>query len=85
MPDETPVTVSFRGQPRPATPIKFDLTDLRLATYQLEDGSVLSIQAVVVSVVRIHDEWTADGDPVYQVRSQPVLTVSVPPALKRKS
>ena len=51
--------------------------------YQLADGTKLRLRLVVHQVVRL-DDRTADGDPVYVVRSSNILEARVPEILKAR-
>lgn len=51
--------------------------------YLLADGSVLRFKAIVTEVWRIVDEYDAEGNPAYVVRSRNVVTVSAPDELRR--
>ena len=51
--------------------------------YLLSDGSVLRTKAVVTEVFRLVDEYDADGNPVYVLRSGGVLVVNAPDSLRK--
>jgi hypothetical protein len=54
--------------------------------YTLEDGTVLRAKINLISVVRVENEFDAQGIPLYQVNAQPALAfVEVPEGLKRKT
>lgn len=50
--------------------------------YTLADGSQIKIRTVVVDVVRIPHEYDQNGNPVYHVQSQNILTVVSPEHLR---
>lgn len=47
----------------------------RFNDYTLDDGTVLRAKLVVSSVVRVKDQWDADGHPVYTIQSHNVVRV----------
>jgi len=46
--------------------------------YQLADGTVLRLKPIVIGISRVPDAQTADGDPVYNMKS--TLVTDVRPA-----
>jgi hypothetical protein len=61
---------------------EIDVADVPVVTatetineYKLEDGSLLRVKNVVTSVVRIEDQFNADGTPIYLIFSTPVTVV----------
>lgn len=51
--------------------------------YLLADGSVVRLKAIVTEVWRVIDEFDAEGNPAYVVRSRNVVTVTAPDELRR--
>lgn len=51
--------------------------------YLLADGSVVRLKTIVTEVWRIIDEFDAEGNPAYIVRSRNVVTVTAPDELRR--
>lgn len=49
----------------------------------LEDGSVLKIKPVVLSVVRAENSYDQEGNPLYSVKINQVMTVSAPDNLRK--
>ena len=43
--------------------------------YQLADGTVLRLRPIVIGISRVPDAQTADGDPVYNMKSTLVTDV----------
>ena len=57
----------------------------RAAEYQLEDGSILRVNYVPTSVLRLDGQYNADGTPIYVVTNGVVVTpIQVPDELKKK-
>lgn len=68
-----------------ATEVGIDESTERWSEIRLKDGTVLQAKVVVVSVARFDDRYDQDGIPVYNVRSQTVVSVvAAPEELKEK-
>ena len=52
-------------------------------TYKLSDGSVIKVKLVAMKVLRT-DAYRPDGNPVYVLHSQNVMTVTSPGELQQK-
>ena len=52
--------------------------------YDLSDGSVLRVRIVLSEIVRIDNEYDADGNPSYYFKASPVLSVRSLDELKKK-
>ena len=76
--------INFQGQEVDAPEVEFQTHKEDWNEYQLMDGSFVKIKLVVGSIFRIPDEYDAEGNPVYVVRSQNVLMVRSPDNLKKK-
>jgi hypothetical protein len=50
--------------------------------YTLEDGTVLKVKNVATSVLRVDGQYLPDGNPVYIVFSNPVVSVVSSPLKK---
>jgi hypothetical protein len=55
-------------------------TELKLA-----DGTIIRTKPVVLSVLRLEGLYDQEGNPVYQIKSNLVMTASVPDALKQSA
>ena len=53
-------------------------TDIRLA-----DGTQLRLKSVVVGVVRLLGHYDGDGNPLYQLKANQIMTVSAPDHLRK--
>jgi hypothetical protein len=51
----------------------------------LADGSVLRIKPVVLAALRIDNEYDAEGNPLYQVKVNQIMTVTAPEHLKKSA
>jgi hypothetical protein len=52
--------------------------------YLVEDGTVIKLKLVVTEILRLDDEYDAEGNPVYLVASANVPFVSSPDELRQK-
>ncbi len=52
------------------------------ATYELADGTVLKIRAILSAVMRIEGEYDQSGNPIYVVSSQNVVQANAPKKLR---
>lgn len=53
--------------------------------YLLADGSVVKMKIVVTDVLRVENEYDAEGNPVYYVKSSNVVSVNASEELRRKA
>jgi hypothetical protein len=53
--------------------------------YLLEDGTVMKLKCVLMDVLRSDSVFDNDGNPMYVVKTQNVVTVDVPDKLKKGS
>ena len=52
--------------------------------YLVDDGTVVHIKLVATEVVKLHDTYDEQGNPVYVIGSQNVTTISVPDQLRKQ-
>ena len=57
----------------------------RFTDIKLEDGTILKAKASVAEVARVDGHWDDDGNPLYFVKSQTVITVAKTPFKKEDS
>jgi hypothetical protein len=55
----------------------------RWSEIKLEDGTVLRIKPVPMSVARIDGRYDAEGNPMYAVQAQQVMSVTAPEQLRQ--
>jgi hypothetical protein len=65
--------------------VAFETKGEQWSEYVLTDGSLMKLKTVLMDVVRLDDEYTAQGDPVYMFTAQQVLGVVPNPDLKKKA
>ena len=55
----------------------------RWTDVKLEDGSVLRLKSVIIGAIRVEGRYDQDGNPMYSLRANQVLTVSAPDHLRK--
>jgi len=75
--------MNFQGKEVEATEVRFQTIKEDWNEYQLMDGTVLRMKAVVGEVFRVEDTYDNEGNPVYQVKSNNLLIVKPTDALKK--
>ncbi len=64
--------------------IEFEVERENWNTYILADGTNLKLKAVLAEVLRVDDRYAPNGDPLYIVNANPVLSTAAPEHLKKK-
>jgi hypothetical protein len=66
-------------------PKEVDVLEAREAwsEYRLEDGTILRVKPIMIAISRVEGEHTADGDPVYNMKSTLITDVRSPQHLKK--
>ena len=75
--------VPYQGREVDADDVSFAILKEDWNRYQLHDGSELRLRLVVSDILRISNEYDAEGNPVYLVKSKNFTTVTSPDELKR--
>ena len=52
--------------------------------YTLDDGSTIRVRPVLVDVERAKNKFSADGNPLYFLKTAVIINVKSPPRLRRK-
>jgi hypothetical protein len=74
------------GQFANGSEVPVEETTERWTDVKLEDGTVLRVKTTVMNAIRVAGQWDAEGNPMYFVKSAPVvMVVSSPDRLKRKA
>jgi len=55
----------------------------RWTDIKLEDNSSLRIKSVILGVVRVEGQYDPEGNPLYMVKANQVMTVSAPDHLRK--
>lgn len=65
--------------------VSVDESSEKWSEYKLEDGSVVRLKQVVLQIIRPDGQYDPEGNPLYTVKAQPVLSVvHVPDRLKKR-
>ena len=75
--------MNLQGKDVDATEVRFQTLKEEWNEYQLMDGTVLKMKTVVGEVFRIENTYDNEGSPVYQVKSNNLVIVKSPDALKK--
>ncbi|MBM3249298.1 MAG: hypothetical protein FJZ09_00420 [Candidatus Omnitrophica bacterium] len=81
---EEKIKINFGGEEVDATPIEVNQASEYWNQYLLDDGSVIKMKLVATKVLRVDNKYDAEGNPVYFVQSQNVMSVNSPDNLKKK-
>ena len=54
-------------------------------TYQLQDGTLISLRAVVTEIWHVLGQYDQDGNPMFIVKSGNMVTVTAPEHMRRRS
>lgn len=66
--------------------ISVDATSEKWSNYKLSDGAEIRLKQVILEVVRPIGMYDADGNPIYVVKAQPIVSViEAPDHLKKGS
>ena len=80
---EKNTTVSFQGKLVEGVELDFKATKEEWNEYQTTDGSIVRMKVVVISIVRLKDEYDKENYPIYLLKSSNVVSVSAPENLKK--
>ena len=64
--------------------VSVDESTERWSEVKLADGSVLRIKPVVISAIRVDGKYDQDGNPIYSVKVNQIMTVASAPERLRK-
>jgi hypothetical protein len=65
--------VQYQGRQVEGEPVDFLTRKEDFNEYQLTDGKILRIKMVVTRIVKLTEEKTPDGNPIYLIQSQNVV------------
>ena len=74
--------INYGGQPVDSEEVEFEPLAERWNEYRLSDGTLLKMKLVVTRVIRL-DVYNEQGEPIYLVNSNNVLSATVPPQLMK--
>jgi hypothetical protein len=78
--------VNIGGQEFMGEEVEFQPSDggEKWSVYALLDGTTLKVKAVVADVVRVDGQYAPNGDPIYSINAQLIVSTSAPENLRRK-
>jgi len=71
--------------PKDAEFMEVRRSDEKWNEYELDDGAILRVKLAALEVWRIENEYDKDNNPMYIMKSQNLMTVTVPESAKRRS
>ena len=77
-------TVDYQGRKVEGTEVSFDIIRQNWNEYTLNDGTTIKLQTITTSIVRIDGEYSNQGDPIYVISTQNIVTASNIPDHMRK-
>jgi len=77
-------TLKYNGKDVTGESVGFTTDGEQWSQYSLADGSQMKVKTVMMDVVRLDDEYSEQGDPVYLFTAQQVIGVVPNPELKKK-
>lgn len=80
---ERKIKVRYQDKMRDAIELDFKAKKEEWNEYEIVDGSTIRMKLVITAVART-DEYDAEGNPVYVIKSSNVVNVSVPENLKKE-
>ena len=69
--------MEFQGRKYQVEEVTIAEMNEKINTYRLDDGTTLTLRAVVNNIYRVPGEKAPDGSPLYLVRSNNFVTVQV--------
>ena len=79
------VTLDFQGKKVTGQKVNFDIEKENWNKYLLDDGTKLRVRLVVAQVVRLDNEYTREGEPIYVINSTNVVSADVPDHLQKNA
>lgn len=77
--------MQYNGKEVSALSLEFETKGEPWTLYSLEDGTTIKMKVLLLDVRRIEGEYTANGNPVYQIETQYIMGIDAPDNLKKKS
>lgn len=75
MPEETVEVEDESGRTRRGVRVQIAKSVEQFSTIELEDGTILKTKISAVEALRVDNEWDGDGNPVYILRRNEVVSV----------
>ena len=72
------VKIQYAGREVEAAPVEVNQTSEKWNEYLLEDGTVLKMKLILKKIMRVENEFDAEGNPVYVIQTTNVTAVTAP-------
>ena len=72
------VKIQYAGREVEATPVEVNQAGEKWNEYLLEDGTVLKMKLILKKILRVENEFDAEGNPVYVMQTTNVTSVTSP-------
>lgn len=72
------VKIQYAGREVEATPVEVNQAGEKWNEYLLEDGTVLKMKLILKKIMRVENEFDAEGNPVYVMQTTNVTSVTAP-------
>ena len=66
-----------------AVEVGISSSDEKWTDIKLEDGSSLRLKSVIIGALRVEGQWDVEGNPLYMIKANQVMTVSAPEHLRK--
>lgn len=81
---ENKMKINFGGEEVEVTPIEVNQASEYWNQYLLDDGSVIKMKLVATKVLRVDNRYDTEGNPIYFVQSQNIMSVNSTDNLKKR-
>ncbi len=80
---EDKISIKLGGKDVEASLVEVNQSNERWNEYLCEDGTVLKMKLVLKKVLRVDDQYDAEGNPLYVMQSTNISTVNSPKHLRK--
>jgi len=78
------VKITLGSKEVEALPIEINQNNEYWNQYLLDDGTLVKMKLVATKVLRVENEFDAEGNPLYIIQSTNITSVNAPDHLKKK-
>ena len=72
------IKIQYAGREVEAIPVEVNQSSEKWNEYLLEDGTVLKMKLILKKILRVENEFDAEGNPVYVMQTTNVTAVTSP-------
>ena len=72
------IKIQYAGREADALPMEVNQSSEKWNEYLLEDGTVLKMKLILKKILRVENEFDAEGNPVYVMQTTNVTAVTSP-------